>query len=74
MSFLITTLHGYEIHLTTSGGQAGRGHNRTASLQVRHNGMIVKTVRFVADDLADRAKATDKVRSWIAAEAQKAAT
>lgn len=42
----IETLNGYELHLPTSGGRAGHGHNQTTSLQVRKDGMIVKQFRF----------------------------
>lgn len=42
---------GWEIHLPTSGGKAGKGRARTSTYQVRRNNIIQAQYRF---DIADR--------------------
>ena len=46
----LAELNGYEVHLPTSGGKAGKGCQKTSSIQVRRNNLIVKQFRFVISD------------------------
>jgi hypothetical protein len=55
----------YEIHVPTSGGKAGKGHNATSTIQVRRNSLIVKSVRFSLADASERSKAIQKAMDWI---------
>jgi hypothetical protein len=56
---------GYEIHVPTSGGKAGTGHNLTSTIQVRHDGLIVKQIRFSMTAESSRRKAVQKAKDWI---------
>lgn len=59
---------GYEIHIPTSGGKAGKGFNKTSSLQVRKNSCIVKTFRFQTACTSCSTGAADAVRrakAWV---------
>jgi hypothetical protein len=51
---LFTTVNGCELHIPTSGGKAGKGHNKTGSVQVRKGGQILKQFRFRVDDPNDK--------------------
>lgn len=42
----ISTYGGYEIHVPTSGGKAGKGRNATSTVQLRKDNCIVKQFRF----------------------------
>jgi hypothetical protein len=64
----IADYSGYEIHLPTSGGKAGKGCQVTSALQiVRPAGnarVIVKQVRFILDNYESRRTAMQKVKDW----------
>lgn len=62
----VTTLSGYDIHVPTSGGKAGKGRNKTTSLQIRRGNAIAKQFTFVLADEASRSKVTAKAKKWIA--------
>lgn len=57
--------HGYTLHLPTSGGKAGKGHNVTSTLQIRRAGVIEKQIRFVVADRESRKRAYAKVREFV---------
>lgn len=42
----ICDFKGYEMHLPTSGGKAGKGNQKTSTIQVRGGGQIVAAFRF----------------------------
>lgn len=58
---------GHELHLPTSGGKAGKGCNRTTSLQVRAEGgnSILKQFRFDLTKPGARSAACFRARQWI---------
>lgn len=59
-------INGYEIHLPTSGGKAGKGCAVTSSIQVRADGCIKKNIRFkLTDNGESRASAIQKARTYI---------
>lgn len=60
----IAEYNGFEFHIPTSGGKAGRGHNRTSTLQIRRDGCIKKQFRFVVADLSSRLAAYEKARRY----------
>lgn len=69
---LIAELNGYEIHLPTSGGKAGKGYAETGTIQVRRSGCIVKQFRFTMDDKAGRVGALKKAKSYVSPKTPKA--
>jgi hypothetical protein len=56
---------GHELHLPTSGGKAGTGHNVTSTVQARRGGCIVKQARYKMYDVESYKKALRKVREFI---------
>jgi hypothetical protein len=60
----------YEVHLPTSGGKAGKGLNRTSTLQVRRDGSILKQFRFAVADFESRKIAVQKAKDFIIAHAR----
>lgn len=58
---------GYEIHVPTSGGKAGKGHNLTSTIQIRLDSMIKKQIRFDLASMDSRARAIDSAKRWITA-------
>lgn len=61
---------GYEIHTPTSGGKAGKGHNKTTSLQIRRplpggGSLLLKAFRFQTAFIHSRREASSKVVAWI---------
>lgn len=63
---LIDLEGGYSIHLPESGGKAGKGHNKTSTIQLRKESgggyLIVASKRFTMDDPESRKAALRKVR------------
>jgi hypothetical protein len=57
-------LNGYEFHVPTSGGKAGKGCNRTSTIQLRMGNRIIKQFRFTLDDPASRTKAIRKAKAF----------
>ncbi len=56
----------FYIHTPASGGKAGKGCNKTSSLQVRDAAhCIVKTIRFVVADPASKARAKAQAEQFI---------
>jgi hypothetical protein len=55
---------GFEIHVPTSGGKAGKGCNLTTSIQIRRSSAIVKQFRSKADR-DNMIKAIGKAKAWI---------
>lgn len=64
----IGELNGFEFHVPTSGGKAGKGCNHTGTIQVvrtsHHGSQIVKQFRFVVQDQASRLGAIVKARQY----------
>ena len=60
----IGELNGCEFHVPTSGGKAGRGCNRTSTIQVRRGRSILKQFRFAVSDSDSRIKAIRKARAF----------
>jgi hypothetical protein len=56
----------YEIHAPTSGGKAGKGNNRTSTVQVRLGNQLKKQIRYTVGKPKARELAIDKARSFIA--------
>ena len=54
----------FEIHVPMSGGKAGKGCNRTSSIQVRRHNSIQIQFRFVLADPASRSGAIAKARAY----------
>jgi hypothetical protein len=61
---LIDTGNGHQIHVPASGGKAGRGRNRTGTIQVRRHGFIIKQYRFVTADFASYQAAFKKAEDF----------
>ena len=61
----IATINGFEIHLPTSGGKAGKGHAKTSTIQIRKDNVIVKQFRFVIADLDSKNKAIGAAKKYI---------
>lgn len=66
----IAEIGSYEVHLPTSGGKAGRGCNKTSTLQVRYGGVVLKQFRFTVADFESRKAATRKAKDFIIAHAR----
>jgi hypothetical protein len=64
---LIGKLHGYEFHVPESGGKAGKGCNKTSSIQVRKGGVIEKNIRFTLADPASCTAAIEKAKRFAVA-------
>jgi hypothetical protein len=60
----LADFQGYEIHLPTSGGKAGTGHNLTSTIQVRKENMVVKQIRFIVSDSESRKAAIAKAKAF----------
>jgi hypothetical protein len=61
----IGELNGYEFHVPTSGGKAGKGHQKTSTIQVRAGSVIVKQFRFVVADQGSRDRAIRKAKDYV---------
>lgn len=61
----LTDYKGFEVHLPTSGGKAGTGFNKTSTIQVRKNSMIVKQFRFYMADNESQRNALRNARAHI---------
>jgi hypothetical protein len=61
---LITTINGYEFHLPTSGGKAGKGNQKTSTIQVWKDNQIVKQFRFTINDNESRKAAVAKAKAF----------
>ncbi len=46
-------------------GKAGKGHNKTSTVQVIYESCIVKAFRFFVDDPASRAAAWRKAKEYV---------
>lgn len=67
----ITDFQGYEIHLPSSGGKAGKGKNVMSSIQARKNNQILKQFRFTVSSPESQRPAMRKLKNWILGENQK---
>lgn len=56
---------GVEIHIPTSGGKAGKGYNKTSTIQVWQGSQIVKQIRFTVLDEASRKRAYEKAKACV---------
>ena len=57
---------GYQIRLAKqSGGKAGKGCNKTSTVQVLHNSMLIKSFRFVVDSVSSHAKAIMRAEMYV---------
>ena len=71
------TYRGYSRHLPTSGGKAGKGRNKTSTVQIRtlDGSQIVKSIRYsVNEDRQSHVRQSDpleiallKAKAWIRA-------
>lgn len=60
----ISDYKGYEIHLPTSGGKAGKGCAVTSNVQLRQGNCIVKQFQFVVANPESQKLAAQKARAW----------
>ena len=65
MSKLIHQIDDYQIRVTTSGGKAGKGFNKTASVQVVHGDLLVKQIRFKLQEESSFKTAFHKARAFV---------
>lgn len=56
---------GFEIHVPTSGGKAGKYHAITSNIQIRCDNRILKQFRFIIADSESRKSAMRKTKEWI---------
>jgi hypothetical protein len=57
----MTELNGYTIKLANqTGGKAGKGHNKTSTVQVIKDGCLVKQFRYTVDNPASFMEASRK--------------
>lgn len=63
---LIAELNGHEFYIPTSGGKAGKGHQKTGTIQIRKDGFIRKQIRFVMGDEASQSAAIEKAKAFVA--------
>lgn len=68
MAKLIHQISDFRIYVTTSGGKAGKGLNKTASVQVRRDDCVMKSFRFVLAQEGSFKKAFAKAREYCAQE------
>jgi len=61
----IGQINGWSIHIPTSGGKAGKGLNRTGTIQLRGYDTM-KQFRFVVADPESRKKAMAKAKLFAA--------
>lgn len=61
-------LNGYEFHQPTSGGKAGKGCNKTSTIQVRLNNCVKKQVTYKVGDTASMMKAMQKAKDYVHAQ------
>jgi hypothetical protein len=64
------TYKGYEIRESSGGGKAGRGCNKTGTIQVREpfnatHYLLKKQIRFTVGDPTSRLRAVQKAREHI---------
>jgi hypothetical protein len=64
---LIHEINGYEFHLPTSGGKAGKGQQKTSTIQVRKDNVIVRQFRFDVDSVESRRVAVRKAKAFASA-------
>lgn len=57
-------LNGYIIRLPTSGGKAGKGRNRTSTVQVRKDGFLKAQFRFLVNDATSYRAAMQKAEDF----------
>jgi len=56
----------YEVRLAKqSGGKAGKGRNKTSTVQVLYRSCIVKLFRFDLDETGSFRKAWDKAKQYV---------
>ena len=55
----------YSIHIPISGGKAGKGLNKTGSVQVRKDGFILKQFRYRVGDFDARYAARRSAAEFI---------
>lgn len=61
---LLAFFNGFEIHLPMSGGKAGKGCNKTGSIQIRDGFRILKQFRFQVGKQPSYMKAIDKAKAF----------
>lgn len=54
----------YTLHIPESGGKAGKGMNKTGTVQVRHGAFIVAQYRFNVGDAESKRAGIQKARKW----------
>lgn len=61
----------YTIRLARqTGGKAGKGHNKTSTVQVFQDSMIVKQFRFLTNDPESLKRATEKAKTFVQSKGQ----
>jgi hypothetical protein len=72
----VTDYKGYRLFIPTSGGKAGKGNNKTGSVQIGEPAfggyLIIRQLRFNAQDKQSILDTLRKARLWIDARQQKA--
>lgn len=61
----IQDYRGFQLHVPQSGGKAGKGRNKTGTVQVRYSGQIMKQFRFDRFSTENYFKAVDKARAYV---------
>jgi hypothetical protein len=61
----IAEINGFEIHVPTSGGKAGKGNAKTSTIQIRKDNVIVKQFRFVVADIGSKNRAIGAAKKFI---------
>lgn len=61
----------YKIKFATpSGGKAGKGHNKTSTIQVIRDSMIIKMFRFTVNNPESMRKARIKAEEFVASQSK----
>lgn len=61
---LLMEVDGIRIYEPTSGGKAGKGQNKTSTIQVHMHNRIAAAFRFDVSDHASRDRAIEKAKAW----------
>lgn len=58
-------MNGFEFHVPTSGGKAGKGRHTTSTIQIRRGNQIVKQIRFTLSSPESRTAAVLKAKEYV---------
>lgn len=62
---VIKRIEDYVLYRPESGGKAGKGHNKTSSIQVRQGDRMVRQYRFKVNDYESCLKAIEKAEALV---------